>query len=219
MSETQHISGDELQAFVEGGHPESDRVVIESHLVACLRCQSEVEEWRSLFVALSGMPQFDPSSGFADRVLAGLHASHATASLPWYARAGQLAARVAPKTTKGWALAAAFLALPLVSGGLFLVWLMSHAYVTPNTLLAFASDRGANALQSLGSGTIAWLMKTDAVAWGVNVSGQIVHQVGMSGVGALLAGVAAGISLSIWVLYKNLFRSPSREASYVSFSF
>ncbi len=216
MSETQHISGDELQTFVEGGHPEGDRVVMESHLVACLRCQSEVEEWRSLFMALSGMPQFDPSSGFADRVIAGLHASHATASLPWYVRAGQRAGRVAPKTTKGWALAAAFLALPVVSGGLFLTWLLSHAYVTPTTLLAFASDRGARALQGLGSGTISWAMKTDAAAWLVNTSGNLVHLFGLSGVGALLAGVAAGTTLSIWVLYKNLFRSPSREASYVS---
>ncbi len=218
MSELKHLSVDELQAFVEGGLVEGDRVVIESHLVACSRCTAEVGEWRSLFATLSSMPLFDPATGFAERVIAGLHTSHATA-LSWHARAGQLAARISPKTTRGWALAAAFLALPLVSGGLFLTWLMSHAYVTPRTLLAFATDRGAHALQGLGSGTLSWLLKTDAAAWAVNMSGEVVHQVGLSGVGALLAGVAIATTLSIWVLYKNLFRSPPREASYVSFSF
>jgi hypothetical protein len=219
MTRLQHLQGDELQTFVEGGVPEGDRAMIESHLVACLRCRSEAEEWRSLFTALSSMPQFDPMIGFADRVLAGLHSSHATSASPWYVRAGQLAGRIAPRTTKGWALAAAFLALPVVSGGLFLAWLMSHAYVTPRTLLAFGTDRGAHALEGLGSGAISWLLKTDVIAWTVNMSGQVVHQVGMSGVGALLAGAAFATCISIWVLYRNLFRSPSREASYVSFSF
>jgi hypothetical protein len=219
MTRLQHLNGEELQTFVEGGALEGDRAMIESHLVACLRCRSEVEEWSSLFVALSSMPQFEPSSGFADRVIAGLHQSHATAGASWYVRAGQMAARIAPKTTRGWALAAAFLALPLVSGGLFLSWLMSHAYVTPRTLWAFATDRGAHALEGLGTGTISWLMKTDLIAWAVNMSGQVVHQVGMSGLGALLAGVALATTVSIWVLYRNLFRSPTREASYVSYSF
>ncbi|MEO5510904.1 MAG: hypothetical protein ABIS27_09745 [Longimicrobiales bacterium] len=219
MTRLQHLKGDELQTFVEGGVQEGDRAMIESHLVACLRCRSEVEEWRSLFTALSSLPHFDPMSGFADRVLAGLHASHATAAAPWYVRAGQRAGRIVPKTTKGWALAAAFLALPVVSGSLFLAWLMSHAYVTPRTLWAFGTDRGAHALEGLGSGAISWLMKTDVIAWAVTMSVHVVQQVGMSGVGALLAGAALATCVSIWVLYRNLFRSPTREASYVSFSF
>jgi hypothetical protein len=219
MSELQHLSGDQLQTFVEGGLPDGDRVVIESHLVACLRCQSEAEEWRSVFASLSALPQFDPSLGFADRVIAGLKWAHATAALPWHVRAGQAIARVSPKTTRGWALAAAFLALPVVSVGLFMAWLMSHAYVTPRTLWAFTSDRGANALQSLGSGTIAWLMKTDVAAWTFSNGAALVQQVGMPGIGLLVATIAAATTLSIWVLYKNLFRSPSREANYVSYSF
>ena len=219
MSELQHLSGDQLQTFVEGGLPDGDRVVIESHLVACLRCQSEVEEWRSVFASLSVLPQFEPSQGFADRVIAGLQWAHATASLPWHVRAGQAVVRVSPKTTRGWALAAAFLALPVVSIGLFMTWLMSHAYVTPRTLWAFTSDRGANALQSLGRGTIAWVMKTDVAAWTVTNGATLVQQVGVPGIGMMVATVAAATTLSIWILYKNLFRSPSREANYVSYSF
>jgi anti-sigma factor RsiW len=219
MSELKHLSAEELQTFVEGGVPEGDRVVIESHLVACLRCQSEAEEWRTLFTALSGMAQFEPSAGFADRVLVGLHSSHATSVVPWYSRVTAAVVRVAPKTTRGWALAAAFLALPLVSAGLFLSWLLSKPYVTPHTLWAFTVDRSSHALQSLGSGTITWAMKTDVVAYSVKLAAQLVHQVGMSGVGALAAAVAFATTVSIWVLYNNLFRSPSRETSYVSYSF
>lgn len=219
MRESQHLDAEELQTFVEGRTPEGERAGVESHLSVCLPCQGEAEEWRSLFSALSSLPQFEPASGFADRVLAGMKQAHATAVLPWYVRGSRFVGRVAPKTTRGWALAAAFLALPLISGGLFVSWLISKAYVTPRTLWAFATDRGAHALQSLGEGTITWALNTEAASWAVKMSSQLVHQVGMSGVGALVAAMAIATSLSIWVLYKYLFRSTTREASYVSFSF
>jgi hypothetical protein len=219
MSEPQHLSAETLQTFAEGLLPDGDRAVVESHLVACTRCQSQAEEWRTLFAALSALPRFELSAGFPDRVIAGLHSSHATSIVPWLQRAGRMAVRVAPKTTRGWAVAAAFLALPVVSGGLVLAWLLSSPYITAATLWAFVTDRGAHALQSLGSGTISWAMKTDAAAFIVRTSGQLVHQIGMSGVGALIAGGAFATTLSAWVLYKNLFRSPSRETNYVSFSF
>jgi hypothetical protein len=220
MSNLGHLTPEQLQTFAEGLLPDPDRVVVESHLVTCPQCQGELEEWRSLFVTLSSLPQFEPAAGFTDRVIAGFHSSHATSAVvPWHVRAGQLVVRIAPKTTKGWALAAAFLAMPVITGGLALAWLLSSPYITVNTLWAFAVDRGSHALQSLGSGTITWAMKTDAPAWIVRAYGQLVHQVGLSGVGALAAGVAFAITLSIWVLYKNLFRSPSRETNYVSFSF
>lgn len=219
MSEQQHMSAETLQTFAEGLLPDGDRAVVESHLAACTRCQSEAETWRTLFAALSALPHFELTAGFQDRVIAGLHSSHATSIVPWLSRAGQMVVRVAPKTTRGWAVAAAFLALPVVSGGILIAWLLSSPYVTAATLWSFATDRGAHALQSLGSGTISWAIKTDAAAFLVRSSGQLFHQVGMSGVGALAAGGALVTTLSAWVLYRNLFRSPSRETNYVSFSF
>jgi hypothetical protein len=219
MSKLGHLTPEQLQTFAEGLLPDPDRIVVESHLLTCPPCQGELEEWRSLFATLSTLPQFEPSVGFSDRVIAGLATSKATSAVPFHVRVGEQVARVAPKTTRGWALAAAFLALPVVSAGIALTWLLSSPYVTVNTLWAFAVDRGGHALQSLGEGTITWAMKTDAAAWIVRASGQLVHQVGLSGVGALAAGVAFATTLSIWVLYKNLFRSPSRETNYVSFSF
>lgn len=219
MKDSQHPNAEALQTFVEGRLPEGERAVVESHLAGCLPCQGEAHEWRSLFTALSSLPQFEPATGFADRVLAGMKQAHAAAVVPWYIRGTRYVSQAAPKTTRGWALAAAFLALPLVSGGIFVSWLISKAYVTPRTLWAFATDRGAHALQSLGEGTISWALNTQAAAWAVKMSSQLVHQVGMSGVGALIATLAIATSLSIWVLYKNLFRSTTREASYVSYSF
>jgi anti-sigma factor RsiW len=227
MTEQQHFTGPEIQAYLDAGTGDRERLAMDAHLSACVSCQAEVAEWRSLFTELSAVPQFDPSIGFADRVLAGLQTAHAAAgagaaagaALPWHTRATRLAARVIPRSTRGWALAAAFLALPLISAAAFVAWLTSHAYVTPSTLIAFAADRSAHALEGLGSGAVAWAMKTDAVAWAVRLSGELVHRVGMSGIGTLLACIAIAITISSWVLYNNLFRSPSREVSHVSFSF
>ena len=219
MRDSLHPNAEALQTFAEGRLAEGERAVIESHVTGCQACQGEAEEWRSLFMALSALPQFEPTTGFADRVLAGMKEARAATIVPWYARGSRFVRQAAPKTTRGWALAAAFLALPLVSGGLFISWLISKSYVTPQTLWAFTTDRGAHALQSLGEGTISWALNTQAAAWAVKMSSQLVHQVGMSGVGALVAALAIATTLSIWVLYKNLFRSTSPEASYVSFSF
>jgi hypothetical protein len=130
-----------------------------------------------------------------------------------------MVARALPKTTRGWALTTAFLAMPLVAGGAVLAWLLSHPFITPRTLWAFATDRGANALESLGSGAISWVRKTDAAAWVVRSTGALVHQIGLPGLGALLAVAAIATTLSIYVLYKNLFRTSARETNHVFYSF
>ena len=99
-----HPTAEKLQSFVEGLLDVSDRAVLESHLIACPACQSEVAEWRSLYNVLAAMPQMEPAKGFANRVM-----SHVTLPDPWYVRAlvfvGDRAHQFAPRTTRGWAAA------------------------------------------------------------------------------------------------------------------
>jgi hypothetical protein len=42
---------------------------------------------------------------------------------------------------------------------------------------------------------------------------------GVTGLGVILAGAGTMTVLSIWVLYRNLFRSPSRDSDYALYSF
>src|SRR4051812_13070902 len=217
MTELRHPGTEELQTFAEGRAGEGSPIA--SHVLSCVRCQTEAEEWRTLFQSLSVLPQFDPREGFPDRVMAGLKALPVRVKVGVHVRVLDMVARALPKTTRGWAIATAFLATPLIAGGAVLAWLLSHPFITPGTLWAFSTDRGANALESLGSGAISWAMKTDAAAWLVRNSGALVHQVGLPGVGALLACAAFATTLSIYVLYKNLFRTSARETNHVLYSF
>lgn len=219
MSETHHPSADRLEAFVEGTLQNGDRVVMESHLLSCPACQAQVEEWRGLFAALSTLPQFEPSIGFANRVMAQVRVSPRAAWQEWADRANALVARAAPKTNYGWALAVAFFALPVILGGSAIAWLISNSYIAPDTLLGYTRESLVEGLQGIGSTAIGFVMQSDIAAWVVANVSAVVSTAGVTGLGVIFAGTGTMTVLSSWVLYRNLFRSPSRESDYALYSF
>ena len=219
MSETHHPSADRLEAFVEGTLQDGDRVVMESHLLSCPACQTQVEEWRGLFAALSTLPQFEPSLGFANRVMAQVRVSPRGAWQEWAERANALVVRAAPKTNYGWALAVAFFALPIILGGSAIAWLVSNSYISPDALLGYSRESLVEGLQGIGSTAIGFVMQSDIAAWVVANVSTVVTTAGVTGLGAILAGTGTMTVLSTWVLYRNLFRSPSRESDYALYSF
>lgn len=223
MSETYHPTADRLEALVEGSLRKDERVVLESHLLTCPACQTQAEEWRALFAALSGLPKFEPALGFSDRVMVHVRisprAAWQSAWQEWARQTGALVARAAPKTNRGWSMAVALLALPLLLGGSAVAWLVSRSYITPGTLLGYTRESLVEGLQGVGSTAISAVMQTDIAAWVVTNAAGFISTAGMSGLGAVIAGAGAATMLSIWVLYRNLFRSPSRESDYALFSF
>lgn len=219
MSETYHPSADRLEAFVEGTLQNADRVVLESHLLSCPACQTQVEEWRGLFAALASLPQFDPTVGFANRVMEQVRVAPRAAWQEWAEHANALVARVAPKTNYGWALAVAFFALPILLGGSAIAWLVSNSYISPDLLLGLSRESLVEGLQGVGATVIGFVMQTDIAAWVVANVGAVISTAGVTGLGAILAGAGTMTALSTWVLYRNLFRSPSRESDYALYSF
>jgi predicted anti-sigma-YlaC factor YlaD len=209
-----HPAAESLEAYAEGVISPPDRAVVESHLLGCPRCDGVVDEWRSLFQALSTLPRFTPSAGFAERVLTLVRIPE-----PWHARAAASVARWLPRSTRGWALAAAFLALPIVTGGMFMTWLLSKSYVTTHGLWVFVTDRFATAIESLLTGILTFLMQTDVAAWAARSAGTILETGGARGFGALAGGIALLIVICAWVLYTNLLRTPDRDSNYVTYSF
>jgi hypothetical protein len=215
-----HPGTESLQAYAETSLPTGDAVTVESHLLTCPRCATEVEEWRALFMALSALPQLAPSPGFVDRVLMKVRTPKPA---PQYAlvfqRAGELFTRLTPRTASGWALVAAFVALPLFTGGAALTWLFARGYLTPAMIWAFLNDRAAGGVQSIGSSVLTALMRSDAMLWLANATQQVLSNSGAVGLGALAGAAALVTTLSIWILYRNLFRTPTRESKYVTYSF
>ena len=214
-----HPLSEKLQAYVDNQVDAADRAVLESHLLGCALCKGEVEEWRSLFAMLSTMPQVAPSRGFANRVMA-----HIELPDPWYAR---LPARVAaqlrtfvPKTTRGWTVATACLALPIVGFAALAAWLMSKPYITAQGLVSFTYEKVQGTFEALASGTVSSVLQSDVALFAARGL-DAVTSAGVGAAGALIFAVSMATALSAWVLYQNLFRSNAARENrhYASYSF
>lgn len=213
-----HPSSAMLQNFAEGTLVDADRAVLESHLKDCPACITEIEEWRSLFTMLATLPKFEPSIHFADNIM-----HHVQLPDPWYVRGlvfvGDRLQKVAPQSTRGWAFATAFLALPFVTFAVFATWLLSKPYITPSNVLAFMWTRMEELVSGATQGAFASIVQTDIalfVARGLNV----IATAGVGTAGALFAGVAVATAASAYVLYQNLFRAEAhRNQRYVTYSF
>lgn len=213
-----HPNTEKLQSFVEGTLDDGDRAVIHSHIVSCSSCHSEVEEWSSLFGVLATLPRFSPSIHFADNIMASVRLPD-----PWYVRllirVGDRLQAYAPKTTRGWAIATAFLGFPTLVFGLLTAWLLSKPYMTPSNVAAFILTRAEQMLNSTAQNAFASLLQTDIALFVVRQL-EALSNAGVGAAGALLAGVAVTTAASAYILYQNLFRADAhRNQSYVSYSF
>ena len=209
-----HPEAEQIEAYLEGGLDDAQRAVFESHLVGCSRCQGELEEWRALFTALTALPPIEPSPGFVDRVMAGVTVALASAR-------AAAAVRWLPRTTKGWSLVAAFLALPMLGLGAAVSWLVAQPW---------ASALSAEALLVLAwngvSGGAAWVsrqvttlvLQTDFARTLVSGARQFLLMAGATGVGLAAIAFCLAALGSAWILYHNLVRNSTREVNYAPYT-
>ncbi len=208
-----HPSPDRLEALVEGVLVELEHSAVEAHLVSCARCQAEVEEWRAVFAVLASLPRLAPAPGFADRVLA-----HVRVKRPWTARIAAVLARLAPRTTTGWALLTACLALPAAAGTALIAWVLTRPGLSAQTLMVFLRERAADLALSFAGDAATTAMETSFAAWIAALIERLVAAAPMQ-LGAVAAVFAALTMASVWVLYRHLFRPSNREVHHASFLF
>lgn len=142
---------------------------------------------------------------------------------PWYVRAlikvGDRVQVIAPKTTRGWAFATAFLALPFTAFAVLATWLLSKPYMTPSNVLAFTTHRGSELIRGFTQAVLAQIMETD-IALFVARQLEALSGAGLGTAGALLAAMAVATAGSTYILYQNLFRANAhRNERYVTYSF
>ena len=213
MSELNHPTAERLEAFVEDSLGRSERVAVESHVLGCSRCETEVAELRGLFAALSRLEHFSPAPGFVHRVLV-----HVRIPEPWWRRAAGYVQPVIPRTSKGWAFASALFALPLLGASAMMLWLLSKPYVTGENLFAFVLEKVAGYAASAFQATVSVLVQSNftfLLARGM----EAFSNSGLRGAGAVALLFAGLTVLSAWVLYQNLFRTSARRSDYASYSF
>lgn len=208
----EHPTAERLEAYVEGDLDDGARAAVASHLLRCTRCDQDVEEWRSLFAVLRGLPRFAPAPGLANRVMA-----HVRVRRPWQARAGGWVTRFLPRTTGGWAVATLLLALPVLTGVGFMTWLLSKSYVTVHGLWVFSTQQFSGYARRTAQGLFDGLLQTDAAAW-VARGLEAAQTTGAREIGVVTAAAGVLMMVSIWVLYRYLIRPSIRETTHVSFS-
>lgn len=207
-----HPPSERLEAFVEGTLDGNEHSFVESHLLACSRCEGEVEEWRSLFAVLRSLPHFVPAPGFATRVMA-----HVRIPEPWHERASRMLGRWIPRTTGGWAVAAALLALPVLAGAGMMAWLLSKSYITVHGLYVFATDQFASVAGHAAQGAFNGFLETSLAGWATQLFASF-QTAGAREVGVLALAGALLTVISVWVLYRYLFRPSDGNVNHVTFS-
>jgi anti-sigma factor RsiW len=208
-----HPTQDRLEAYVERTLDSGDSAVVESHLATCTTCETEVAELRSLFQVLAALPELSPATGFADRVMRDVRVRHPV--LDWV---NEWIERLTPSTNRGWALASAVGAMPVLLTAALAWWVLSHPAVTGQELWLFAT---AQAAQALGTGWQLALSSFAGSALATWLAGllELAESVGRGGLG-LAAVMFATLTLgSVYVLYENLFRPNARRAQHASYSF
>jgi anti-sigma factor RsiW len=208
-----HPTADRLEAYVERNLDGGDEAVVRSHLATCSRCQVEVAELQSLFEALSGLPQLSPSTGFADRVMVGVRVRR-----PLYDRVADWVEGFLPTTNRGWALAAAAVAAPVLTSTVLVWWILSQPGVSAQALAVVGVGMAGEAL---GTGW-AWLWTAFAgssLAAYLTALANLAASVGRGGLGLAAVMFATFTFGSIYVLYENLFRTNARRTEHASYTF
>lgn len=87
-----HLRPDEIELLLDG--EEGFGVApLRAHVRSCLVCEGELERARELMVALDTLPDFAPSSAFADRVM-----SQVQVFEPWHVAATRTVEQFVPAT-------------------------------------------------------------------------------------------------------------------------
>jgi hypothetical protein len=87
-----HLRPDEFELLLDG--EEGFGVApLRAHVKTCVACQVEFEQARALMIALDTLPDFAPSTGFADRVMTQVQVFE-----PWHAAALTTARQFVPQS-------------------------------------------------------------------------------------------------------------------------
>lgn len=211
MSESlRHPDDDRLQALAAGTLDAADEAVVRSHVAGCERCGEELETWHSLLATLGGLPAFEPRGDFADRVMARVDVRPR-----WAFALAAVLARPMPRTTAGWALIAAILAVPALVYGGAVAWLTSQPWFSTGWMLAFAQEAVAGAYMFGRDLLVSWLTGSAVAEW----VARLVTSTEPGAIGAAAALFGTAVVVSAWVLYRNLIRTPRRERGHATFAF
>lgn len=200
---TGHVPQWRLELLAEGSLPPTERAAAQAHVEGCARCAAELEGYRALAAALSGLPRFAPSPGFADAVMA--RVSLQARSAPAWERA----LRWLPDTPRGWMMLGAGLLAPLAPLAVALAWLLSHPMITVGGLWSMGTKWLSEAFWGLFARGLDAVVRSGAWGWG-EAAAERTWQLATGELSLVTVFMALAIPVATWSLVR-LLRTPAGE--------
>jgi len=215
-----HIEGSMLQDYLDGRLAARNVVRVDRHLDSCAICRSELEEYREVALAIESLPALAPSVDFAERVMAEVRINEiAAVAMAPTTGSGRLLDWLRdrlPRNQRGWAAALGAAVAPVFTLLLVVRSVFAHELVTPGNLVAFLQLQLSGVFAAAGAGASA-LLERWAPAFLLDGAAWVGSSPTLLAASAALASVA--LLASVWVLYRNLFRTPFDELSDARLSF
>lgn len=192
-SHDRHLSPEELELFLPRFREEREEepgVERRHHVESCRQCRRELRDLRSLDEALSGLPEMEPSSRFADAVMARVRLP-----APWYQRLWST-------VVERWLLAALVLTGGGATGG-FTLWVASRPDLSFGGLGAFVVERLTGLFWAIvvAAGRLTWESGLPGTIRSLTTSVDVFE---VATAMALLSALTAGVGF----LMKELMTAP-----------
>jgi hypothetical protein len=193
-NENAHLPPWTLEELAEDTLSHAERGLAMEHVRHCAECAAEVDAHRALISALSELPTWDPSPGFANAVMARV-------ALPAIAPEAVLRRRWLPKTVKGWMMGGAGIVAPLLPLFAVLGWLTGRG-LTPGALFGVAKHWMSDVLWGMLVRLAGSIVASGVWEWLVTTGNDLVG--GTRGLSAAAVVFAIAIPLSGWMLVRLL---------------
>lgn len=200
---TGHVPQWRLELLAEDALPPTERAEALAHVEECALCAGELEGFRALVAALSGLPRFAPSEGFADAVMARVSLQ------PHSAPAWERARRWLPATPRGWMMLGAGLLAPLAPLAVAVAWLLSHPMITAGGLWSMGTKWLSEAFWVLFARGVDAAGRSGAWGWG-QVAAERTWELATGDLSLVAASLAVAIPVAAWSLIR-LLRTPAGE--------
>jgi len=207
-----HVPASSLQDFLDGRLPPQPRARVEAHLASCAGCANALEEWTALVHSFESLKPLAPSPGFRERVM-----EQVMVPLPVPAQSPGMsgvrewiaawARSLVPHTRHGWAVIGGLASAPTITLAALVYLVFSRPQVTPGALGSYLFWKGSELLQTLAGSLSALARENGTLQAVVSFLEPVARSpflLGLGGVGLSLLSAAA-----LWVLYRNLFATPS----------
>lgn len=200
-----------LQDYLDGTLAQGQMARVATKIAESPEAQQQLSEWQTVFGGLGSLGHETPSDSLHHRIMAQVrvHQLMLTVQTPTttWERMMALGGAVMPRTQKAWAVVSGIAVTPASVVVLMGYAIFTSSSMTPMDLLSFAAWKSRDALSALGDGALGAVTDSPQALQLFSSAGALTSSPLLAVAGVFTFAVLSGMAL--WVLYKNLFATPT----------